>query len=58
MKKGAWRYFRPGDDILDIVAFIEEAAKDAIDTKTQQNIKAQPLTKKIRIVIDIFEDEN
>lgn len=57
MKKGAWKYFRPGDDILDVVAFFEEITKDAIDTKTPQSIKAPVFTKKIRIVIDIFDEE-
>lgn len=60
MKKGAWKYFRPGDDFESLQEFIDEHIgpltvpnEDIEDSGDERYTFKQ----KIRIVIDIF-DEN
>lgn len=62
MKKGAWKYFRPGDDYADFMEFIDKHIGCLIEPNTDTDnpkyaAESWTFTKKIRIVIDIFDDE-
>jgi hypothetical protein len=61
MKKGAWKYFRPGDDYADFMAFIDKYVGPLVEPNTDITDPADEtwtFKKKIRIVIDIFDEEN
>ncbi len=60
MKKGAWKYFHKGEDFIEINGFVFETLEkytDTIPNKSVFEIDGLKLTQKIRIIIDIFDEE-
>jgi len=61
MKKGVWKYFHKGDDFIEVSSFVFEILEkytNTIPNKSVFEIDGLKITRKIRITIDIFDDEN
>jgi len=54
MKKGVWKYFHKGEKFMNIVDWIV----DIISFYEEQKTDVTKINKKIRITIDIFDDED
>ena len=64
MKKGVWKYFHKGDEYGDAIEFFTDELENCIEPNPNPInsddgcLHVYVLTKKIRITIDIFDDEN